>query len=98
VGSPDYFTSHPKPSSPHDLPNHRCINPRGGSAAPYRWEFEKDGEALAVDVNEPLVVDHADLVIRAAIDGLGLTFPSRSMLRRRLRALIDTLRLDDHRN
>ena len=74
VGSPDYFTLHPKPSSPHDLPNHRCINLRGGSAGPYRWEFEKDDEALAVDVSGPLIVDDADLMIRAALDGLGLTF------------------------
>ena len=41
---------------------------------PYRWEFEKDGEALVVDVSGPLIVDDADLMIRAAIDGLGLTF------------------------
>jgi len=74
VGSPDYFSRHPKPSSPHDLPNHRCINLRGGSAGPYRWEFEKGSETLAVDVSGPLVVDDADLMIRAAIDGLGLTF------------------------
>ena len=74
VGSPSYFMAHPEPSSPHDLPNHRCINLRGGSAGPYRWEFEKDGVSLAVDVSGPLVVDDADLMIRAAIDGLGLTF------------------------
>ena len=74
VGSPEYFASHPKPNSPHDLPSHRCINLRGGSAGPYRWEFEKNGEALVVDVSGPLVVDDADLMIRAAIDGLGLTF------------------------
>src|SRR5436309_14570985 len=74
VGSPEYFGSHPKPNSPHDLPNHRCINLRGGSAGPYRWEFEKGGEVLAGDVSGPLIVDDADLMIRAAIDGLGLTF------------------------
>jgi DNA-binding transcriptional LysR family regulator len=74
VGSPDYFASHPKPGSPHDLPNHRCINLRGGSAGPYRWEFEKNGEAVVVDVSGPLVVDDPDLMIRAATDGLGLTF------------------------
>jgi DNA-binding transcriptional LysR family regulator len=74
VGAPDYFASHPEPSSPHDLPNHRCINLRGGSSGPYRWEFEKDGETLVVDVSGPLVVDDADLMLRAAIDGLGLTF------------------------
>jgi len=74
VGSPEYFASHPKPNSPHDLPSHRCINLRGGSAGPYRWEFGKNGEAVVVDVSGPLVVDDADLMIRAAIDGLGLTF------------------------
>ena len=74
VGSPNYFESHAKPSSPHDLPNHPCINLRGGSVRPYRWEFEKDGEALVVDVSGPLIVDDADLMIRGAIDGLGLTF------------------------
>jgi DNA-binding transcriptional LysR family regulator len=41
VGSPDYFASHPKPSSPHDVLNHQCINLRGGSAGPYRWESRK---------------------------------------------------------
>ena len=74
VGSPTYFAAHPPPNSPHDLPAHRCINLRGGSAGPYRWEFEKDGESLVVDVNGPLIVDDADLMIRAAVDGLGLTF------------------------
>jgi len=74
VGSPEYFASHPKPKSPHDLLAHRCINLRGGSARPYRWEFEKDGASLGVDVGGPLVVDNADLMIRAAMDGMGVTF------------------------
>jgi len=74
VGSPEYFAAHPKTNSPHELTSHRCINLRGGSSGPYRWEFEKGGETLVVDVNGPLVLDDADLMIRAATDGLGLTF------------------------
>ena len=31
-------------------------------------------EALVVDVSGPVIVDNADLMIRAAFDGLGLTF------------------------
>jgi DNA-binding transcriptional LysR family regulator len=74
VGSPAYFERYPKPHSPHDLPNHRCLNLRGGSVTPYRWEFEKDGEAVAVDVSGPLITDDADLMVLAAVAGIGLTF------------------------
>ncbi len=74
VASPHYFASHPKPRTPHDLTSHRCINLRGGSAGPYRWEFEHQGEAVVVDVTGPLILDDADVMIRAAIDGVGLTF------------------------
>lgn len=74
VGAPEYFATHPKPKSPHDLPNHRCINLRAGAPRPYGWEFEKGDDAVVVDVSGPLIVDDADLMIRAAVDGLGLTF------------------------
>ena len=74
VGSPDYFKSHPTPRTPPDVLHHRCINLRAGASRPYRWEFEKDGEAVNVDVSGPMVFDDADLMIRAALDGLGLTF------------------------
>jgi DNA-binding transcriptional LysR family regulator len=76
VGSPAYFKSHPKPKSPRDLTRHRCINFRHGSAGVYRWEFEKGRKALSVGVEGPLIVDDLDLVIRAAIDGVGLAFMS----------------------
>src|SRR5215212_3155273 len=47
VGSPEYFDSRPKPKSPRDLLNHRCINFRHGSAGLYRWEFEKGNKSLS---------------------------------------------------
>ncbi|MBI1898302.1 MAG: LysR family transcriptional regulator [Acidobacteria bacterium] len=74
VGSPAYFGSHPKPKSPRDLIRHQCINFRHGSAGVYRWEFEKGRKSLSVGVNGPLIVDDVELVIRAAIDGVGLAF------------------------
>jgi hypothetical protein len=40
----------------------------------YRWEFDRAEQSLAVVVDGPLVVDDADLAIRAAIDGIGLAF------------------------
>ncbi len=74
VGSPGYFVSHPKPTSPRDLTRHRCINFRHGSAGVYRWEFDKGKQSLTVAVNGPLIVDDVQMLIRAAIDGVGLAF------------------------
>lgn len=74
VGSPSYFESHPKPKSPRDLTRHSCINFRHGSDGAYRWEFEKGRKSVSVGVSGPLIVDDVPLVIRAALDGLGLAF------------------------
>jgi DNA-binding transcriptional LysR family regulator len=74
VGSPDYFRSHPRPKSPRDLLQHRCINFRHGSAGVYRWEFDKAKQSLTVAVHGPLIVDDVEIMTRAAIDGVGLAF------------------------
>ena len=74
VGAPGYFASHPKPQSPRDLPTHLCINFRHGSAGVYHWEFDKGRKSLSVAVNGPLTVDDVDILIRAAVDGVGLAF------------------------
>ena len=74
VGAPKYFETHPKPKSPRDLTKHRCLNFRHGADETYRWEFDKGKQSLTVAVDGPLVVDDAQLLIRAAIDGVGLTF------------------------
>jgi DNA-binding transcriptional LysR family regulator len=74
VGAQSYFASHPKPQSPRDLPAHRCINFRHGSSGVYHWEFDKGRKSLSVAVNGPLTVDDVDILIRAAVDGVGLAF------------------------
>ncbi len=74
VGAPAYFAAHPKPKSPRDLTKHQCLNFRHGADETYRWEFDKGKQSLAVGVEGPLVVDDVQLLIRAAIDGVGLTF------------------------
>lgn len=80
VGSPAYFKSNPKPKTPRDLPNHRCVNYRHGAAGEvYRWEFEKGKKELSVAVNGPLIVDDVELLVRAAVDGLGLAFMSEEL-------------------
>jgi DNA-binding transcriptional LysR family regulator len=44
----------------------------------YRRELDKDEKSVAVSVNGPLIVDDVELLIRAAIDRVGLAFVSES--------------------
>jgi DNA-binding transcriptional LysR family regulator len=71
VGSPSYFASRSIPQKPKDLNDHRCIGLRlpGG---PYWWEFEQGRKAVTVGVNGPLIIDDTNLVIQAALAGVGL--------------------------
>jgi DNA-binding transcriptional LysR family regulator len=72
VGSPRYFASHPKPRHPRELLSHACINFRQGSRGVYRWEFDKGRQSLTVAADGPLVVDDAEISVRAALDGVGV--------------------------
>lgn len=74
VGSPGYFDTHPKPLHPRDLAMHRCIRRRFSSGVIYRWEFEKDGRALSMDVDGGLILSDQGLMRQVAIDGAGLAF------------------------
>lgn len=87
VGSPGYFAMHPPPVVPSDLRRHRCIgclNGPGGSL--YRWEFERGDEALTLDVDGPLVSDDPDLMLQAAIGGMGLWHGIDAITRQPIRA------------
>jgi DNA-binding transcriptional LysR family regulator len=76
VGSPDYFSRHAKPRSPADLTNHDCIRTRFASGTLYRWEFEKRGHRQIIDVNGPLTLDSHQLIVDAALQGVGLACTS----------------------
>jgi DNA-binding transcriptional LysR family regulator len=71
VGSPDYFTSHKPPRTPHDLKDHPCIGFRFSTGV-YRWEFEKGRKSITVNPQGPVTFDDAELVIQAVLDGIGI--------------------------
>lgn len=75
VGSPEYFASHPAPSTPRDLGRHRCINFRLPSAGTlYKWEFQKARRTIEVGVEGPLISGDEGIVIDAALSGVGLAY------------------------
>ena len=75
VGSPGYFETRGRPSSPKDLTGHECIRYRFPTARTvYRWEFVKTKRTYSV---EPLggvtVNDHLSM-IELACRGNGLAY------------------------
>jgi len=75
VAAPQYFASHPEPSTPQDLRNHRGINFRLPSAGTiYKWEFEKGKRKIEVGVEGSLVFDDEEMVLAAALAGLGIAY------------------------
>lgn len=73
--SPDYIARRGCPETPHDLSAHCCINMRFvADGQTYSWEFEKDGRPLNIRVEGQLVLNSAELIIRAAREGRGIGF------------------------
>ncbi|EIC86160.1 LysR family transcriptional regulator [Serratia sp. M24T3] len=81
VASPDYLTSHGTPRVPEELTQHRCIRQRLPSGKRYRWEFSKEGQEIALDVPGMLTLDNIQLMLEAAIDGLGIAYLPDSYMR-----------------
>lgn len=82
AASPAYVALHGRPETPSDLLKHRCINWRQpGSSGFYKWEFEKNGQAVAVAVTGPLAVSHRDLALAAALQGVGIAFWNEGRMR-----------------
>ncbi|SFR87664.1 transcriptional regulator, LysR family [Stenotrophomonas maltophilia] len=75
VASPDYLSRRGTPTSPAELHQHACINWRlEMDGRHYRWEFEKQGHRLDVAVDGPVITNHAEVGIAAALGGLGIAY------------------------
>lgn len=84
VAAPAYVAKAGRPKTPDDLPEHSCIRQRLPSGKLYRWEFEKHGQEIAIDVPGVMTLDHTMLMIEAAADGLGIAYVPEIAVRSRL--------------
>lgn len=81
VVSPAYFANRKIPQTPRDLEGHSGVSYRqttGGGL--YAWEFERDGEEIAVRMNGPLVMNDGEMLEEAALDGLALAYTFESQV------------------
>lgn len=74
VAAPAYVEHHGSPGAPEELRRHRCIKHRLPSGRPYRWEFAKAEQEIAIDVPGSLILNDNAMMVEAAVEGLGIAF------------------------
>jgi DNA-binding transcriptional LysR family regulator len=80
AASPAYLAAHPAPKTPHELVSHNCLRFRlsGGGILP--WRFARAGESFEVPVTGGFITNDVELVIGAALDGIGVLYTTRDYL------------------
>jgi DNA-binding transcriptional LysR family regulator len=78
VASPAYLADRTAPATPDELHQHRCIRQRLPSGKRYSWEFSRHGEEIVIDVPGAVTLDDNDLMVEAAVNGLGVAYVPES--------------------
>lgn len=76
VASPRYLQTHGIPREPADLAKHETLMLRAAPGDPLQWTLSRDDRdepPLQVDVKPGLCSNHSDTLVRAALDGAGIT-------------------------
>jgi DNA-binding transcriptional LysR family regulator len=76
VASPAYLARHPAPQTPDDLLHHDCLRMTltGLRNRPFRlYRADDESQVAEVALNPVLWSNHTDTLMRAAIDGAGIT-------------------------
>jgi len=81
VASPTYIHLNGRPRVPPDLFRHSCLRIRLPNGALHRWQFEKDGQPVHIEVNGPITLDEASLSRIAVLDDVGIGYFMESDVR-----------------
>jgi DNA-binding transcriptional LysR family regulator len=77
VAASSYLLNHAPPVTPADLQQHQCIRFRNDDRI-FEWEFSNGKRKFEVAVNGPLVVNSMELMVRAALEGIGIGYTIES--------------------
>ena len=87
VGSPAYFAANPAPEKPSELDDHNCLGLRlGMSSTIAGWELTdpEDGHSVILHPQGSFVVNNDDMVLDAALQGVGLAMHMDFAVRRHI--------------
>ncbi len=93
TASPEYLARHPQPKTPQELQHHTCIRYRLANQQIVPWEFERHKKKIEIAVNGPLIVNDVDLMVKAAMAGVGIgyvveAYIAEALRERRLTAML----------
>ncbi|MBR0696926.1 LysR family transcriptional regulator [Bradyrhizobium lablabi] len=92
--SPEYLAHHGRPMAPADLARHQCLI-LNGIPEPTTWTFKGQGGRIAVEVKGTVSADSSDVLLRLAIEGVGIVRLGELAVARALRTgLLEPLLLD----
>jgi DNA-binding transcriptional LysR family regulator len=75
VGAPAYFARRRRPRTPEDLARHSCVQyRRAGDGTVFEWPFERNRKTQRISGDGRVMVNDPELAVRAAVDGLGITY------------------------
>jgi DNA-binding transcriptional LysR family regulator len=74
VASPAYLQRRAVPLHPRELVEHECVRFRFASGHLYKWQFERDGQTLDIDVPGRLTLGDQHTILQAVLDGLGFAY------------------------
>jgi DNA-binding transcriptional LysR family regulator len=83
VGSPAYFAQRAQPMSPRDLAGHDCIQRRFPGGGLQAWDFQRRHIAPGAGAAR-LVVNDAQVAVKAAVAGGGLAYVHEKYVEREL--------------
>jgi DNA-binding transcriptional LysR family regulator len=81
VASPNYLARHPRPQTPHDLREHNCLRVRFPNGAFLPWQFVVEDKVVEFEVTGTVVTENPEILIRSALDGVGLLYLEEDFLR-----------------
>ncbi len=76
VASPEYVKRRGAPSAIEELPAHDCLRLNWSSSRSIQWPMwreDRPTQAQSVDVEPVMWANHTDTLLRAALDGAGIT-------------------------
>jgi DNA-binding transcriptional LysR family regulator len=85
VATPTFFERHETPTTPQDLLRLPCIRLRFSNGVYYRWEFERGGKEIAIEIDGPLAVTEMDLVPDATLAGNAIGYVLEGMVEQELK-------------